>query len=98
MTAHSWDEHLDQLAAALGAAATCTRARIERFLERFVRPHGLRPPAAPLAAEAVEEAAAMQPKPSGQLRDAACPRPLARLSPDWKRPARRLRRRLRSLA
>jgi len=54
---HDWREHLDQLA----AACTSPGARAERaeaFLLDFVRPHGLDTPAAPLAVDAVERAAA----------------------------------------
>ena len=53
--ASSWDEHLAQLAAALTDGSR--RERIEPFLRRFVRPHGLDRRAAPLAAEVVEQAA-----------------------------------------
>ena len=45
VTARSFEEHHDQLAAAL-AEPTLHAERIERFLEHFVRPHGLATPAA----------------------------------------------------
>src|SRR3954452_5467062 len=53
----SWDEHFAQLAEAL-RSADAHRARIEAFLTAFVRPHGLDRPAAPLAVDAIEGAAA----------------------------------------
>jgi hypothetical protein len=53
----SWDEHLDQLADALEAPEAYS-GRIEKFLTHFIRPAGLDVPSAPLAAAAVERAAA----------------------------------------
>ncbi len=98
VTARSFEEHHDQLAAAL-AEPTLHAERIERFLEHFVRPHGLATPAAHLAALAVEEAAALQSEPARpDLPTQLARRGFARLSPDWKRPGRRLRQRLRSVA
>jgi hypothetical protein len=57
--ARSWDEHFDQLGSALRSADE-HRGRIEDFLTAFVRPHGLDRPAAPLALDEVERAAALQ--------------------------------------
>jgi hypothetical protein len=56
IVARSWDEHLEQLGETLRRPGMHD-TRIERFLESFVRPHGLDVPAAPLAADAVEAAA-----------------------------------------
>jgi hypothetical protein len=56
--AHSWQEHHEQLADAL-ARPESVEPRIDAFLRRFVRPHGLDTPAAPLAADAIERAAAI---------------------------------------
>jgi hypothetical protein len=96
VTAHSWDEHHEQLAAEL-ARPGLNAVPIERFLESFIRPNGLAQPGSPLAAEAVEEAAAMSPEPLRPgIGTRLARRAFARLSPDWKQPARRLRRRLRS--
>ena len=98
VTARSFDEHHDQLAAALAEPALHAK-RIERFLEHFVRPHGLETPAAPLAALAVEEAATLRSEPAQLgLATRVVRSGFARLSPDWKRPGRRLRQRLRSAA
>jgi hypothetical protein len=58
--ARSWDEHRDQLAAAL-ADPDEHAERLEAFVRRFVRPHGLDRPAAPLGAEAIERTAAQRP-------------------------------------
>jgi hypothetical protein len=55
--ARSWEEHFEQLGGALRAPER-HHERIERFLHAFIRPHGLDRPAAPLAVEAVERAAA----------------------------------------
>jgi hypothetical protein len=61
-TAEGLDEHADQLALALRRGdehATQTR----RFVERFLRPHGLDVPAAPILADAIERLASMKPEP-----------------------------------
>lgn len=56
--ARSLDEHLDQLAKLVdGSAPPVSTA----FLETFLRPHGLTTAAAPLLADAVEQASAIQP-------------------------------------
>ncbi len=55
--ARSWDEHLDQLAAAVEAPEVDDE-RFEAFVRSFIRPAGLEVPAAPAAADAVEHAAA----------------------------------------
>jgi hypothetical protein len=57
VTGRTWDEHLDQLARMLESPPEAT-PRLRGFVERFVRPHGLDRPAAPLFADAVERAAA----------------------------------------
>jgi hypothetical protein len=54
--ARSWDEHLDQLAAAI-ADPEAAKPRLEGFLRAFVRPHGLDELAAPRAVAAVERTA-----------------------------------------
>jgi hypothetical protein len=57
VVAHSWDEHLEQLATAI-AAPGVDDERLDAFVRSFVRPAGLDVPAAPAAADAVEAAAA----------------------------------------
>jgi hypothetical protein len=59
LVARSWDEHFDQLADALQRPEV-HQDRIASFLRRFVRPRGLDQPAAPLAVDAVERAAAAE--------------------------------------
>jgi hypothetical protein len=54
--AHSWEEHLAQLADTI-RSPNGAREQIDSFLRAFVRPHGLETPAAPLALEAVERVA-----------------------------------------
>lgn len=54
--ASDWAEHFEQLTAALAADGP-RRERIDDFLRRFVRPHGLDRRTAPLAADVVERAA-----------------------------------------
>jgi hypothetical protein len=58
--ARTLDEHVAQLAAALGAG---TRQRVSAFLDRFVRPRGIDTPVAPLMVEAIEQAARMRKRP-----------------------------------
>ncbi len=50
--AHDFDQHRSQLSAAL--AGRYERARLDAFVHRFVRPHGLATPVAPLVADAIE--------------------------------------------
>ena len=57
LTGRTWDQHLEQLARTLERPAD-SALRLQAFVERFVRPHGLDRPAAPLFADAVERAAA----------------------------------------
>lgn len=57
--ARSWEEHFDHLAAALATPAAL-EPRLDAFVRRFVRPHGLDRPAAPLAVEAIERVAAQR--------------------------------------
>ena len=67
--AHSWDEHLEQLSAAL-ARPDEHRARLDAFVRRFARPHGLDERAAPRLACAVERVASVSlpaPPPPGGL-------------------------------
>ena len=59
VTAHSWDEHLGQLAQVL-AEPDSRREPLERFVRSFVRPAGVDRPAAPLLADAVERAAGVR--------------------------------------
>jgi hypothetical protein len=54
--AESFDAHRAQLADAL--AGRYDRSATERFLQAFVRPHGLRAPVSPLVAAAIEDLAA----------------------------------------
>lgn len=60
--AHSWDEHLGQLGAAL-RSADGHREQIDGFLRSFVRPHGLKTPAAPLALDAIARTALTEKEP-----------------------------------
>jgi hypothetical protein len=63
-TAATLDEHADQLADALlrgDEHADQTR----RFVESFIRPHGLDRPAAPVLADAIEDLAATSPENTG---------------------------------
>ena len=76
--AASWDEHLRQLDASLGAPAAAPTG----FVSAFVRPHGLDVAATPVFVGAVEAAAALRPR-----RGPADP--LAGL---WRRALRRLAR------
>ena len=50
--ANDFDEHRAQLSDAL--AGRYERARLDAFVHRFVRPHGLATPVAPLVADAIE--------------------------------------------
>jgi hypothetical protein len=59
--AHDFDEHLDQLAAALGGAGR--DGRIRGFIERFVRPRGIEQPVAPIMADEIERAARISKRP-----------------------------------
>jgi hypothetical protein len=55
-TARAWDEHLAQLAAAVGDGEAA-RPRLEGFVRTFIRPYGIDVAAAPRAAAAIEGAA-----------------------------------------
>ena len=58
VVANTLDEHLEQLAAELSEGdAEGDFGPNEAFLRRFVRPHGLERPAAPILADAIERAA-----------------------------------------
>ncbi|MBA3244665.1 MAG: hypothetical protein H0T61_05750 [Actinobacteria bacterium] len=58
VVASTLDEHLEQLAAELSeGSAKGDFGPNEAFLRRFVRPHGLARPAAPILADAIERAA-----------------------------------------
>jgi hypothetical protein len=61
--AESWDEHFQQLGAAL-RSENGHREQIDRFLSAFVRPHGLDRPAAPLALDAIARTAAREKAPA----------------------------------
>ncbi len=52
--AHGFDEHLQQLAAALAEPATASDYN-RRFVEAFIRPRGLDEPATPVLTDAIEE-------------------------------------------
>ena len=69
------DAHVVQLSAAL-ADPEAGRARSARFVESFVRPHGLDRPVAPIVADEVERLAAIRKRP--------------RRPPAWHVPARRM--------
>jgi hypothetical protein len=56
-TAHSWDEHFEQIAAGV-RDRSATEARLTGFVRTFIRPHGLDVETAPRAAAAIERAAA----------------------------------------
>jgi hypothetical protein len=71
--AHSFDEHLSQLSAALTGGPVDTRP----FVEAFVRPRGLDAPATPVLVEAIERLGALGPAPAlGTPFWAYLPRPL----------------------
>jgi hypothetical protein len=57
------DAHLDALADVL-ARGDEHAAQTRRFVESFVRPHGLDRPAAPIMADAIEAVAALSPEPA----------------------------------
>jgi hypothetical protein len=72
-TAHSFDEHRDQLALALaGGDAEGERRRVE-FLRAFVRPHGLERPALPYLVAEIEGVAALGPAPKAHTSPALLP-------------------------
>jgi hypothetical protein len=54
--ATSLDQHLEHLTAALSGSPNGELSRRREFLERFVRPHGLDRPAAPILLEAIDQA------------------------------------------
>lgn len=54
--AESMDEHVRQLSEIL-ADPSSTRARVERFVSEFVRPHGIDVPATPIVIDAIERVA-----------------------------------------
>ncbi len=59
--ASSLEEHVEQLAGALGEDPAGSERR-SRFVEAFVRPHGLGKAATPILADAVEQLAALTPE------------------------------------
>lgn len=68
IVAHSWEEHLDQLRAALGDE-DLDGDRRRRFIGSFVRPHGVELRATDVLADALEQAvAAAAPAPARSLR------------------------------
>jgi hypothetical protein len=60
--AQSWDEHFDQLGAAM-RSPNGHREQIDSFLRAFIRPQGLDRPAAPLTVEAIERTATLEKEP-----------------------------------
>jgi hypothetical protein len=99
--ARDWDEHLAQLAAAVGDPAAHPE-RLDRFVARFVRPHGREVAAAPLLVDAVERAAARGATPrrrSARLVGRVWPLvpPAIALVGRTRRRGRRLRRRIASV-
>jgi hypothetical protein len=56
--AQDFDQHRSQLSAAL--AGDFDRAAIERFVQKFVRPHGVDRPVAPIVADAIESLLALR--------------------------------------
>lgn len=62
-TAKTLDEHADQLATALQRGDEHAE-QTRRFVERFLRPHGLDRPAAPILADAIERLASTAPQPA----------------------------------
>jgi hypothetical protein len=58
LLAHSLEEHLGQLAGTLAGDEQGAAGRNRRFVEEFVRPHGLDEPATPLVVAAIEQVAA----------------------------------------
>ena len=73
-TAHSFEEHIAQLTQAFETRPEET-AKLQSFIEAFVRPHGLDVPATPLLVEGIEAL--------GRL-----PRPAPRPTPVWLLPLR----------
>jgi hypothetical protein len=60
--ARELDDHLEQLEAGIAGAAD-DAAQTREFVQRFVRPHGLESPAAPLVAQALQDLALLGPRP-----------------------------------
>jgi hypothetical protein len=60
--AQSWDEHFDQLGAAV-RSPDGHRKQIDSFLRAFIRPQGLERPAAPLALDAIARTALCEKEP-----------------------------------
>ena len=56
--AEDFDQHRAQLSAAL--AGDVDRAAVERFVQKFVRPHGVDRPVAPIVADAIESLLAIR--------------------------------------
>ena len=65
--AHGFDEHVGQLSTALrgGAGSDGAGDQARRFVERFVRPHGLQTPVTPIMVEEIERAARISKRPRG---------------------------------
>ena len=72
--ARNFDDHRRQLSAALADGAA-RRERSLRFVERFVRPHGLEQPAAPVMVREIERLGELRKRPR-------------RLTPPWHYPVR----------
>ena len=73
--ASSIHEHLEQLRGVLDQDAEGAERR-QRFIEAFVRPHGLDRPATPILADAIEELATLAVEPPDRARSAFFLRPL----------------------
>jgi hypothetical protein len=65
--ARSWEEHFSQLGSAM-RSPDGHRARIDEFLQAFIRPRGLERPAAPIALDAIEETARTDKTPAPRRR------------------------------
>ncbi len=64
-TARGLDEHFEQLNESLRAPGSDSQ-RSRRFVESFIRPHGLRVPAAPIFVSEVEKLATIKPVPRAE--------------------------------
>ena len=76
--AHTIAEHVPQLGEVL-RTPEATRVQTASFVGRFIRPHGLDTPCTPILADAIEQAARLEPRPvvetagTGLMRIAAWP-------------------------
>jgi hypothetical protein len=65
--AEGWDDLRESLADAVAGRDSEAAERRRRFLAEFVRPHGLDRPATPIAADTIEEVAALGPIPGERM-------------------------------